>query len=45
MEDKLRSFLDPDYGLEVREDFIEKIEASIASTERIPFEDVKNKFL
>ncbi len=43
VEDKLRNLFDPDYGLELREDFIEKVRASVASAERIPFEDVKKK--
>lgn len=43
IEEKLRELIDPDFGLELREDFIEKLEASIASKERIPFEDVKKR--
>lgn len=41
IEEKLRKLLDPDFGLELREDFIEKLESSIASKERISFEEVK----
>ena len=43
VEDKLRNLFDPDYGLELRENFIEKVKASAASAERIPFGDVKKK--
>ncbi len=41
IEEKFRKLLDPDYGLELREDFARKLEASIASKERVPLEDVK----
>ena len=43
VEEKLRRFLDPDFGLELREDFIKKLKASEASPERVPFEEVKKK--
>lgn len=43
IEEKLRDLLDPDYGLELREDFIAKLESSIVSKERISFDDVKRK--
>ena len=43
VEEKLRSFLDPDFGLELQEDFIKKLEASETSSERVPFEEVKKK--
>lgn len=43
IEEKLRELLDPDFGLELREDFIVKLESSIASKERIPFEDAKKR--
>lgn len=43
IEEKFRELFDPDYGLELREDFVQALETSIASTERIPFEDVKKK--
>jgi hypothetical protein len=43
IEEKFREFLDPDYGLELREEFIQRLEASIASKERVPFEDVKKR--
>ena len=43
VEDKLRNLLDPDYGLELRGDFIEKVKASVDSAERIPFKDIKKK--
>jgi hypothetical protein len=43
IEEKFRELFDPDYGLEMREDFIQALEASIASKERISFEDVKKR--
>jgi hypothetical protein len=43
IEEKFRELLDPDIGLELREDFIQSLESSIESKERIPFEDVKKK--
>jgi len=43
VEEKFRELIDPDYGLEFREDFIQRLETSIASKERIPFEEVKNR--
>ena len=43
IEEKLRELIDPDFGLELREDFIQKLEASIASRERVSFEDVKRR--
>lgn len=43
IEEKLRELIDPDYGLELREGFIQKLEASIASKERVSFEDVKKR--
>ncbi|NWF51491.1 MAG: hypothetical protein HXY47_00200 [Nitrospirae bacterium] len=43
IEEKIREFVDPDYGLEFREDFIHALETSINSKERIPFEDVKRR--
>lgn len=43
IEEKFRELLDPDYGLELREEFSQKLELSIASKERIPFEEVKRK--
>ncbi|MBI5748505.1 MAG: hypothetical protein HZA00_05215 [Nitrospinae bacterium] len=43
IEEKFRELIDPDYGLEFREDFIQALETSIASKERIPFEDVKKR--
>lgn len=43
IEEKFRELFDPDYGLEFREDFVQAIETSIASKERIPFEDVKKR--
>jgi hypothetical protein len=41
IEEKIRELVDPDYGLELREDFVHALENSIASEERVPFEDVK----
>jgi len=43
IEEKIRELVDPDYGLELREDFVQFLETSIASEERIPFEDVKKR--
>ncbi|OGV98464.1 MAG: hypothetical protein A2W75_08990 [Nitrospinae bacterium RIFCSPLOWO2_12_39_15] len=43
IEDKFRELIDPDIGLELREDFVKALETSIASKERIPFEDVKKR--
>jgi len=43
IEEKFRELFDPDYGLELREDFIEHLKASSASKDRIPFEEVKRK--
>lgn len=43
IEEKFRELFDPDYGLELREDFAQRLESSITSKERIPFEDVKKK--
>ncbi|MDA8079154.1 MAG: hypothetical protein M0Z79_09485 [Nitrospiraceae bacterium] len=43
IEEKFRELIDPDIGLELREDFVQALEFSIASRERIPFEDVKKK--
>ena len=33
--------LDPDYGLELREEIEKRLMASLASKERIPFDEVK----
>ena len=43
IEEKFRELFDPDYGLELSDDFVKRLEASIASKERVPFEDVKKK--
>ena len=43
IEEKFRELIDPDYGLELREDFVQHLEASIASKERIPFDEVKKQ--
>lgn len=43
VEEKLREYLDPDHGLEFREEFIQALETSIGSKKRIPFRDVKKK--
>jgi hypothetical protein len=43
IEEKFRELFDPDYGLELREEFAQRLETSIVSKERIPFEDVKKK--
>ena len=43
IRETVMEMLDPDYGLELREDFISKLESSISSPERIPFHTVKKK--
>ncbi len=43
IEEKIRELIDPDYGLELREEFVQALENSIASKERIPFEEVKKR--
>ena len=43
IEEKFRELIDPDFGLELREDVVQALETSIASKERIPFEDVKKR--
>ena len=43
IEEKFRELIDPDLGLELKEDFVQALESSIASKERIPFEYVKKK--
>lgn len=43
IEDKLKELIDPDAGLKLREDFIQDLETSIASKERISFDAVKKR--
>ena len=43
IRDTVLELLDPDYGLELSEDFILKLESSISSAERIPLDTVKKK--
>ncbi|GBE39954.1 hypothetical protein BMS3Bbin08_02589 [bacterium BMS3Bbin08] len=43
IEEKFRELIDPDYGLEFQEDFVQDLETSIASKERIPFDEVKKR--
>ncbi len=43
IEEKLREFFDPDFGYELRKDFVNELEDSIASKDRIPFEEVRKK--
>ena len=43
IEEKFRELIDPDMGLELREDFVQALETSIASKERISFDDVKKR--
>lgn len=43
IEEKFRELVDPDYGLELREDFVKALETSIASKERVPFDEVKKR--
>lgn len=43
IEEKFRELIDPDFGLELKEDFVKALETSIASKERITFNDVKKR--
>jgi hypothetical protein len=44
VDEKFRELLfDPDYGLELREEIEDRLTASLASKERIPFEEVKKR--
>ena len=43
IEEKFRKLFDPDYGLELREEFIQRINQSSLSKERIPFDEVKKR--
>lgn len=43
IEEKFRELFDPDHGLELREEFLQRLEVSVASKERVPFEDVKRR--
>ncbi|MEW6620538.1 MAG: hypothetical protein AB1422_14575 [bacterium] len=43
IEEKFKGFFDPDYELELQNEFVQRLENSIASKERVPFEDVKKK--
>lgn len=43
IEEKFKELIDPDFGLELREDFVQALEKSIASKERKSFNDVKKK--
>jgi hypothetical protein len=43
IEEKFRELIDPDIGLELREDFVQALEASIASKERVSFDAVKKR--
>jgi hypothetical protein len=43
VEDKFRELIDPDIGLEFREDFVKDLESSIKSKKRTSFEDVKKR--
>ena len=43
IEDKFRELIDPDFGLELREDFVSALKNSIASKERVPFDAVKKR--
>ena len=42
-DEKIRKLVDPDHGLELREDFIKDLKASAASKKRIPFSEVKKR--
>jgi hypothetical protein len=43
IEEKFRELVDPDMGLGLKADFVQALEAAIASEERIPFDAVKKK--
>jgi hypothetical protein len=44
MDEKFRELLfDPDEGLELKEEIEQRLRASLLSTERIPFEEVKKR--
>jgi hypothetical protein len=44
VDEKLKEILfDPDKGLELRDDIVQRLEASLASKERIPFKEVKER--
>ena len=44
VQEELRWVLgDPDKGLELRREFEEKLQASLATTERVPYEEVKKR--
>ncbi len=43
IEEKFRELVDPDYGLELKDDFVQALDASIASKERTPFGEVKKR--
>lgn len=44
VDEKFKEILfDPDTGLELRDDLVQRLEASLASKERIPFEEVKER--
>lgn len=43
VHEELFRILDPDQGLEVRPEFEERLQSSPASSERIPFEEVKKR--
>ena len=45
VQEELRWVLgDPDKGLELRPEFEARVQASLASMERVPFEEVKKRF-
>lgn len=45
VDEKFREFLfDPDDGLELRDEVEQRLKASLASRERISFEEVKKRF-
>jgi hypothetical protein len=44
LDEKFRELLfDPDEGLELKEEIEQRLRASLLSTERIPFEEVKER--
>jgi hypothetical protein len=43
VEEKFRQLLDPDCGLELQEDFVQRLKLSASSSDRISFREVKNQ--
>jgi len=43
VEEKIKEFVDPDFGLDLREEFVQALETSTASKERMAFDAVKKR--